>query len=134
MDGSSQATTGLPRANSGRPAVRLRLAGLVVTVLLGSILVVWISRTTWDRVEHLQKEFAGLNPDSFYLGVRMKGDIQRLNDTLLRYRLHGESADYDLFLSNVQELTDWFEANRTNAATPMEHRFFEQIGSAYYDS
>lgn len=133
MDGSSQATTGLPRANSGRPAVRLRLAGLVVTVLLGSILVVWISRTTWDRVEHLQKEFAGLNPDSFYLGVRMKGDIQRLNDTLLRYRLHGESADYDLFLSNVQELTDWFEANRTNAATPMEHRFFEQIGSAYYD-
>jgi signal transduction histidine kinase len=133
MDGSSQATTGLPRANSGLPAVRLRLAGLVLTVLLGSILVVWVSRTTWDRVEHLQKEFSGLNPDSFYLGVRMKGDIQRLNDTLLRYRLHGESADYDLFLSNVGALSEWFEANRTNATTPMERQFFGQIGGAYYD-
>jgi signal transduction histidine kinase len=102
-------------------------------VLLGSILVVWVSRTTWDRMERLQHEFAELKPESFYLGVRMKGDIQRLNDTLLRYRLHGESADYDLFLGNVRELTQWFEANRTKAVTPMEHQFFEQIGSAYYD-
>jgi len=133
MVGPFQARGGLPRANSGRPAVKLRLAGLVVTVLLGSILVVWVSRTTWARMERLQQQFAGLNPDSFYLGVRMKGDIQRLNDTLLRYRLHGEAADYDLFLGNVLELTQWFEANRTNAVTPMEHQFFEQIGGAYYD-
>src|SRR5208282_2782571 len=125
MDGTFQATGALPRANSGRPAVKLRLAGLVLTVLVGSILVVWVSRTTWDRMERLQQEFAGLNPDSFYLGVRMKGDIQRLNDTLLRYRLHGEAADYDLFHSNAQELTQWFEANRTNAATPLERKFFE---------
>jgi len=133
MVGPFQATGGLPRANPGRPAVKLRLAGLVVTVLLGSILVVWVSRTTWARLEHLQQEFGGLNPDSFYLGVRMKGDVQRLNDTLLRYRLHGEAADYDQFLGNVRELTQWFEANRTNAATAMEHQFFDQIGGAYYD-
>ena len=133
MGGPFQAIGALPRASSGRPAVKLRLAGLVLTVLLGSILVVWVSRTTWEGMERLQQEFAGLNPDSFYLGVRMKGDIQRLNDTLLRYRLHGESADYDLFLTNVRELTQWFEANRTNAVTPMEHQFFEQVGGAYYD-
>ena len=133
MDGPFQARGALPRANPGRPAVKLRLAGLVLTVLLGSILVVWVSRTTWDRMERLQHEFAELKPESFYLGVRMKGDIQRLNDTLLRYRLHGESADYDLFLGNVRELTQWFEANRSKAVTPMEHQFFEQIGSAYYD-
>jgi signal transduction histidine kinase len=133
MDGISQTTGGLPRANVSRPAVKLRLAGLVLTALLGSILVVWVSRTTWERMERLQHEFAGLNPDSFYLGVRMKGDIQRLNDTLLRYRLHGEAADYDLFLGNARELTQWFEANRTNAVTPMEHEFFEQMGGAYYE-
>ena len=133
IDGQFQATGGLPRANSGRPAVKLRLVGLVVIVLLGSILVVWVSRTTWERMDRLQRGFAELNPDSFYLGVHMKGDIQRLNDTLLRYRLHGEAADYDLFLVNVRVLTQWFEANRTNAVTPMEHQFFEQIGTAYYD-
>jgi len=133
MVGPFQATGAPPGANSARPAVTLRLAGLVLIVLLGSILVVWVSRTTWARMERLQLEFAGLNPDSFYLGVRMKGDIQRLNNLLLRYRLHGEPAAYELFLGNVQELTQWFEANRTNAVTPMEHQFFEQIGGAYYD-
>ncbi|MGD0744602.1 MAG: ATP-binding protein [Verrucomicrobiota bacterium] len=133
MGGSFQAIGALPRAKSSRPAVKLRLAGLVLTALLGSILVVWVSRTTWERVGRLQHEFAGLNPDSFYLGVRMKGNIQRLNDTLLRYRLRGESADYDLFLGNVRELTQWFEANRTNAITPLERQFFEQMGGAYYD-
>ena len=65
MVGPFQATGGLPRAIPGHPAVKLRLAGLVVTVLLGSILVVWVSRTTWARMERLQQEFAGLNPDSF---------------------------------------------------------------------
>ncbi len=133
MDAPFQATGALPRANSGRPAVKLRLAGLVLTVLLGSILVVWVSRTTWERVARLQHEFAGLKPESFYLGVRMKSDIQRLNDTLLRYRLRGEAADYDLFLGNVRELTQWFEISRTNAVTPMERQFFEQMGGAYYD-
>jgi len=131
--GSIHATGGLPRASVRRPAAKLRLAWLVLTVLLGSILVIWVSRTTWERVDRLQRGFARLDPDSFYLGVRMKGDIQRLNDTLLRYRLHGEAADYDLFLGNVQELTRWFEANRTNAVMPMERQFFEQMGGAYYD-
>ena len=31
----------------------------------------------------------------------MKGEIQRLNDTLLRYRLRGETADYDQFLERL---------------------------------
>jgi signal transduction histidine kinase len=133
IDGAFRATGGLPRANARRPAVDLRLAGLVLTVLLGSILVVWVSRTTWERVGRLQHEFAALNPDSFYLGVRMKSDIQRLNDTLLRYRLHGETADYDLFLDNERELTQWFKANRTNTVTPLEREFFEQMEGAYYE-
>jgi len=133
-DGTFQATGGRPRANSGRPAVKLSLlAGLLLTVLLGSILVAWVSRTTWERVGRLQHQFAELNPDSFYLGVRMKSDIQRLNDTLLRYRLHGEAADCDLFLDDVHGLTQWFKANRTNAVTPMEREFFEQMEGAYYE-
>jgi signal transduction histidine kinase len=133
MDGTFQATGGLPGANVRRPAAKLRLAGLVLITLLGSILLVWVTRTTWERVDHLQREFATLKPENFYLGVRMKGDIQRLNDTLLRYRLRGEAADYDLFYANARELALWLEVNRTNAATPLERKFFEQISGAYQE-
>ena len=123
---------GTPRANP-TPAAKLRLAGLILIALLGSILVIWVSRTTWERVDHLQREFVGLKAKDFYLAVHLKGEIQRLNDSLLRYRLRGEPGDYDQFQKNTQELTQWFEANQSNAVTPLEREFFKRVGGAYID-
>ena len=123
---------GTPRANP-TPAARLRLAGLILIALLGSILVIWVSRTTWERVDHLQREFVGLKAKDFYLAVHLKGEIQRLNDSLLRYRLRGEPGDYDQFEKNSQELTQWFTANQSNAVTPLEREFFKRVGGAYND-
>jgi signal transduction histidine kinase len=124
-------TGGTPRATLNFPKAKLRLAGLVLTALLGSILVIWVSRTTWERVDHLQREFAGLKAKDFYLAVHMKNEIQRLNDALLRYRLRGEPNDYDQFYKGSRELTQWFEANQTNAVTPLEREFFKRMAGAY---
>jgi signal transduction histidine kinase len=131
MDETIRGTRGLPRIAGERPSARLRLAGLMLTALLGSILVVWVSRTTWERMDRLQREFAGLKADSFYLGVRMKGEVQRLNDTLLRYRLRGDQADYDLFLASARELTAWLQASKAQAHAPLEHEFSARVESAY---
>lgn len=38
----------------------------------------------------MQRQFAGLKTDSIYRGVRIRNDIERLNDSLPRYRLRGE--------------------------------------------
>jgi signal transduction histidine kinase len=124
-------TSGSPPATLHHPKAKLRLAGLILTALLGSILVIWISRTTWERVDHLQNEFAGMKAKDFYLAVILKNKIQQLNDTLLRYRLRGEAADYDQFYKDSEALTQWFDANRTNAVTPMEREFFKQMNGTY---
>jgi signal transduction histidine kinase len=108
-------------------------AVLALATLLGAVLVIWVSRTTWERVNHLQREFAGLRADSFYLGVRMRGDIQRLNDALLRYRLRGDTADSEAFLKGTREFQQWLERNGTNGTTALESRFFEQVGTAYLE-
>src|SRR5579859_380644 len=127
------ATGGSPRATPTPPAAKLRLVGLVLTALLGSSLVIWVSRTTWERVDHLQSEFAGLKAKDFYLAVHMKNEIERLNDSLLRYRLRGDVTDYNQFYRNSQELTQWFNANQSNAVTPLEREFFKRMGGAYND-
>ena len=119
---------GLSRIRAIAPKARRRLAGLGLTALLGCLLTIWVSRTTWLRVEHLEREFAALRADSFYLGVRMHGGIQQLNDTLLRYRLRGEVSDQESFREQAQELKQWFESNRTNAVTPLERQFFDEVG------
>jgi signal transduction histidine kinase len=128
---TNPATGGSPDATFTSPAAKLRIVGLVLTALLGSILVIWVSRTTWERMSHLQAEFNGLKAKDFYLAVHMKGEIQRLNDTLLRYRLRGEAADYTQFYQDSQDLTQWFNANQKEAVTPLEREFFKRMGGAY---
>lgn len=109
----------------------LRLAGLGLTAVIGSILILWVSHTTWARVDRLQHEFAGLKADSFYLGVRMRSDIQRMNDTLLRYRLRGEKADYDLYYAYANELSNWLNVRSNTAASQLEREFFDYMVTAY---
>jgi signal transduction histidine kinase len=132
-NGTIHSTRGAPHVTAGRPAAKLRLAGLALTALLGSLLVIWISRSTWKRVDHLQREFAALKADSFYLGVRMRNDIQRLNETLLRYRLRGDVTDSQTFRADALSFKAWLEASRTNSATAREQEFIARIQTEYED-
>jgi signal transduction histidine kinase len=133
MDGTIDATSGLEGATGKPPAVHLRLVALCLTALLGSLLAGWASYTTWARVESLQREFAGLKADDFYLGVRVRGEIQRLNETLLRYRLRGDTNDAEAFQSQAQDFKQTLEQNNANATTPMELEFFSGLRMAYQD-
>src|SRR5260221_12463412 len=130
-DGTFHSTDGLTGSPGRVPAARLRLAGLALTALLGSLLVIWVSRTTWLRVESLQREFAGLKADNFYIGGRVRNDIQRLNDALLRYRLRGDTNDAEAFRAEAQALGQWLDQNSTNTVTPVEREFFSQVMAAY---
>ncbi|MGO8700361.1 MAG: ATP-binding protein [Limisphaerales bacterium] len=131
MDGTFDATYESDRATEKVPTIRLRVAGLCLTAVLGSILVLWASRTTWKQVERLEREFRTLKADSFYLGVRMRGDIQRLNETLLRYRLRGDATDAQAFRKQAQDFNAWLTQNSAAAATPLEQQFFRQVRTEY---
>lgn len=130
-DETNHATGGFQRITGAQPAVKLRLAGLGLTATIAAILILWVSHTTWERVDRLQSQFAELKADSFYLGVRMRSDIQRMNDTLLRYRLRGERADYDLYYAYANDLTSWLNGRSNSAASQPERDFFNDMVTAY---
>jgi signal transduction histidine kinase len=132
-DGAFHSKNGLTGGTGSVPAAKLRLAGLALTALLGSLLVIWVSRTTWQRVEGLQREFGGLKADNFYLGVRVRAEVQRLNDTLLRYRLRRDTNDAAAFRADAQDFKQWLDQNSANTATPLEREFFDKVTIAYDD-
>lgn len=132
-DETIHSTSGLLRITGSHPKAKLRLAGLGLTAALGALLIIGVSRTTWQRVDQLQHEFASLRAESFYLGVHMHNGIRRLNDTLLRYRLKGDADDYEIFRKDTGDLKQWLERNRTNAMTALERDFFAEVGTAYDD-
>jgi signal transduction histidine kinase len=63
----------------------------------------------------------------------MHNDIQRLNDTLLRFRLRGDTNDAAAFRADALAFKDWLDQNSTNTITPVEREFFNQVTSAYGD-
>ncbi len=133
MDATNDATSGLSGATGQAPTVRLRLAGLCLTALLGAVLLLWASCTTWRQVAGLQDEFAGLKAENFYLGVQMRGQIQWLNETLLRYRLRGDTNDAAMFRDQAQQTKSWLDQNSTNATAAPQHEFFQKLEAAYDD-
>jgi signal transduction histidine kinase len=130
-DGTFHSTDGSPGITRRLPVAKLRLVGLILTAVLGSLLVIWVSRATWLRVEGLQGEFSRLKADDFYLGVRMRNDIQQLNNTLLRYRLRGDTNDAAAFRADAQAFKQWLDQNHTNTVTPLSKTFFDQVTAEY---
>lgn len=114
-----------------RPKVRIRLFALTVAILGGAILILWVSKVTWNRVDELQLRFTGLQADNFYFGVRMQNGVRQLNDSLLRYRLEGRERDRDRFRKESIELRQWLEGYKTNAISPLDRDFAERIEAAY---
>jgi signal transduction histidine kinase len=130
-DGTIHSKSGSLTLTGGGRKTRWRAVGLIVTAFVGSLLVIWVSLATWERVDRLQHQFATLKAESFYHGVRLRNDIERLNDTLLRYRLHGDPADAEAFRKGADNLTAELDNDRTNAVTPLEADFSQHIRTAY---
>ena len=131
--GTDHSTNGLPGATGGVPGPKLWLAGLALTALLGSALVFWVGHTTWWRLKNLQQELGGLRADNFHLGVRARGEVQRLNDTLLRYRLRSDTNDAAAFLADAEVFKQWLDKESARTTTPVERRFFDRVTAAYDD-
>jgi signal transduction histidine kinase len=133
MNGTNHSTNGVPSVTGTGPGPKLRLTGLILMALLGAVLVLWVSRATWERVDRLQGEFAGLKADSFYRGVRMRNDIERMNENLLRYRLRGDTNDAEAFRKGKRDFERRLDNASTNAATPLETNFLQIVRMAYAD-
>ena len=72
MNGTIHSTSGFPVITASRPKLRLRLLGLIVTAVIGCLLVLGVTQTTWNELDYLQHEFGALKADSFYAGVRIR--------------------------------------------------------------
>jgi signal transduction histidine kinase len=132
-DGTIHSTDGPTGITGSHPKVRLRRAGLFLTALLGSALVIWLSRTTFERANNLQSQLTSLNAENYYLGVQMRSSVQKLNDTLLRYKAHNDTAEADNFRVEAQAFRQWLDQSRTNFTTSIARVYFDQIQTAYGD-
>jgi signal transduction histidine kinase len=133
MSGSNHTTPGPESASASPTQVRVRLAGLALAAVISAVLIIGLTRATWQRVDELDSKFATLHPESFDIGVRVQSSIRHLNDTLLRFRLRKEPADNESFRAAADELKQWIENKAASETGPLEAAFLAKIETAYLE-
>lgn len=109
-----------------------RLAGLAVVVLLGVGLIGWLLHSTWTRLEQVQRDFAAMEAESFYLGLRIRSQFEHLNASLLRYRLSkSDPAERDRFRADALALSGELARTKPLLATPDERGLADEIEAAF---
>ena len=116
MTGTKYSTGGLKRISQLVPNVQVRLFGFTLVIVLGSGALFWISHSTWNQLDRLQKEHAAVRSESFYLGVTLRGNIRALNEKLLQFGQDSDPKLRDEFSNESAELSDWLVTNRVHLA------------------
>ena len=112
MGGTNYATNGIGRITRLVQPVKIRFWGFIAVVVCGGVLLTWITHSTWEQLNRLQKEHAAVRSEGFYLGVTLRGSIRSLNEKLLQFGHTSDLRVRDDFLHESAELKPWLMTNR----------------------
>jgi signal transduction histidine kinase len=114
------------------PPARWRLAGLTLLLLLGAGLIGWIVNRTWTRLEQLQQELVAMEAESFYLGVRVRSGLERLNGILLRFQLSKSDPEQrERFHDEARVLSRLIARTKPLLATAQERDLAGEVEAAF---
>ncbi|HWH72429.1 MAG TPA: histidine kinase dimerization/phospho-acceptor domain-containing protein, partial [Candidatus Sulfotelmatobacter sp.] len=128
MSETNYATGGFRRITRLVLPVKMRLFGFMLVVVCGTLLMAWLTRTTWNQLDRLQKEHAAVKSESFYLGVTLRSAIRSLNSKLLQFGLTHEPAVRDAFSQEAKDLRAWMETNRVHLTEVVDLRLLRRVG------
>src|SRR4051812_24654012 len=127
MNGTNHSTSGFRRITRMVPQVKVRVLGFAVVVFCGSILLAWITHSLWTQLDRLEKDYAAVKSESFYLGVHLRGSLRGLNDKLLQFGISQDPTFRDAFLNDSAELKGWITTNQVLLAETANLRLFRSV-------
>ena len=112
MNGTKYSTGGFTRITRLMPQVKVRVFSFVVVVICGTALLAWITHSLWNQLDRLEKDYAAVKSESFYLGVNLRNSIRGLNYDLLQFEITHDPALRGAFLNDSRELRDLIVTNQ----------------------
>jgi signal transduction histidine kinase len=116
MSGTNYANRGFRRITRLGPPVKVRMLGFMLVIGCGGLLMTWLTRSTLQQLDRLQKEHAAVRSESFYLAVTLRSSIRGLNDKLLQV---GRSRDPNIakeFFDESADLQRWLAQGQSQLA------------------
>src|ERR1700757_3844757 len=112
-------------------AIKLRLTGFALAIVLVAMMIAWAAHASWDRVRQLSDKLTSAQIGSFATADYFQASLQNLDYTLLRYRDRHDQQDRENFLRGWDKLNAWIDVQKPTLTTPKELRILNQIDVAY---
>ncbi len=128
MSDTNCCTGDIKSSSRGLQPVRRRIALLVLTLVVGVVLVGWIVSRTWSRLEQLQQEFLTTEAETFYLALRCRAGLDRLDGALLKFQLSkSDPEERDFFNRESSEFAKLITQAKPFLVTPEERELADEL-------
>jgi signal transduction histidine kinase len=91
-------------------SLRFRLVALALIILALAAMIGAVAYATSQQVHALRKNFSGVREESFRMADYLQESVLTLNETLLRFALGRDPADWQKFSQDSQDFVAWLSA------------------------
>ncbi|MDB6068081.1 MAG: Signal transduction histidine kinase, nitrogen specific, NtrB [Pedosphaera sp.] len=114
-------------------AIKLRLTGFALAIVLVALMIAWAAHYSWQKVAQLRDKLTSVQIASFQTADYFQAHLQNLDYNLLRYQARHELADRQRFMTGWTNLNEWIDIQKPTLPTPREKEVLNKIDAAYDD-
>src|SRR6185503_1922532 len=114
--------------------IKFRLVAFVLAIALVFAAIVFIAHTSWQRIDELRKRLTSVQLESFLIAEHFQKSILDLNNSLLRYEIQPDPAEWNYFHSQSVELNSWIDEQFKQFGpriSPTETNLLRKLDVAY---
>ncbi|HPC61472.1 MAG TPA: ATP-binding protein [Verrucomicrobiota bacterium] len=100
--------------------------------MIGTGALGWVGHRTASRLGELQGEFLSVQAETFYLGIRLRSGVERLNTLLLQFQLSkADPAERERFHQHSRFLVGLITQAKPHLATAEERSLVQELEAAF---
>ena len=111
--------------------MKLRLSAFILAIALMVSLIIWTAFTSARLVEESRTRMSLADSESFRIASQFQQSILALDERLLQFALHRDTAGWPTFKTEWEALNRWIDLQHLSA--PKEKSVLHEIDAAYDD-
>jgi len=123
--------TGKLITTSMNPGTNFRVGAFITAIALVFFAVLWAAHTSWNRIRELRERLTAVQSESFLIAERFQKSVLDLNNSLLRFEIDRQPAEWNYFLEQSVMLNKWIDGQYNYLKTEQEKALLHRLDEAY---
>jgi len=112
-------------------AIKLRLAGFILAIVIMVGLISWTAHSSWRRTGELREKLSSVQVKSFQIADHIQQTLLELNNAVLRFGATHDTNEWARFGTASTNLDQWIDIQRPILTTEKEKLILDLINTNY---